>query len=174
MPSDFAKHATTEKANDAHWQSATPEQLIIHILSRYHQRHRDQLPELIRLAHRVEQVHDQQELCPSGLAEHLESLQQELESHMLKEEQILFPMLRRGDLELARAPISVMRFEHDQHNQGLEKLHRLTHQLRLPAKACQTWQALYGLLSEFCTDLDEHIRLENDVLFNHSATTRLL
>ncbi len=169
MPSNFAKHATPEKANDEHWRSMTPTQLISHILNRYHQRHREQLPELIRLAHRVEQVHDQQALCPSGLAEHLENLQQELESHMLKEEQILFPILRRGDLELARAPISVMRFEHGQHNQGLEKLHNLTHNLRLPAGACRTWQALYGLLTEFCADLEEHIRLENDFLFSNSC-----
>lgn len=169
MPNDSAVHSTPSNHDDNHWRRSAPAQLISHILTRYHQRHREQLPELIRLARRVEQVHDQQALCPNGLADHLGDLQQELESHMLKEEQILFPMLRRGDRTLARGPISVMRFEHEQHNQGLDKLHELTNNLMLPSGACRTWQALYAQLSEFCTDLEEHIRLENDILFSNPS-----
>src|SRR6478752_5709149 len=49
--------------------------------------------ELIRLARRVEHVHGVRPTCPNGLADLLNDLQQELESHMLKEEQVLFPML---------------------------------------------------------------------------------
>ncbi len=78
------------------WRSAPTNELIEHILERFHERHREQLPELIRLASRVEHVHGAKPDCPNGLAEMLWTLQQELESHMLKEEQILFPMLQRG------------------------------------------------------------------------------
>ncbi|MGL1180974.1 hemerythrin domain-containing protein, partial [Vibrio parahaemolyticus] len=70
--------------------------LIDHILTRYHARHREQLPELIRLARRVESVHGDRPECPRGLADHLETMQQELESHMQKEEMVLFPIYKRG------------------------------------------------------------------------------
>lgn len=54
-------------------------QLIEHLLQRYHARHREQLPELIRLASRVEQVHGHHLACPNGLADLLRDIEQELE-----------------------------------------------------------------------------------------------
>jgi regulator of cell morphogenesis and NO signaling len=47
----------------------SPETLIDHILERYHAVHREQLPELIRMARRVEAVHRDHPLVPTGLAE---------------------------------------------------------------------------------------------------------
>lgn len=147
------------------WRDEPRERLIAHILSRYHARHREQFPELIRLASRVEQVHGARRDCPNGLAEHLRDMQQELESHMLKEEQILFPMLQEGYGRQASAPISVMRFEHDQHGVALERLLALTAQITPPEDACNTWRALYRGLDELRNDLMQHIHLENNVLF---------
>ena len=46
--------------------------LIDHILTRYHAVHREQLPELVRMARRVEAVHRDHPDAPHGLAEHLE------------------------------------------------------------------------------------------------------
>ena len=156
------------------WQEASAEELIQHILARYHQRHREQLPELIRLARRVEQVHGEHPHCPNGLADHLSDIQQALESHMAKEEQILFPMLLRGEHSMSRGPISVMRFEHEQHGQALEELYALTDRITAPLHACNTWQALYRGLDEFCRDLTRHIQLENEVLFVGPAAGKLL
>ncbi|QVM98921.1 hemerythrin domain-containing protein [Pseudomonas sp. SORT22] len=142
-----------------------PTELIAHILTRYHDRHREQLPELIRLARRVEQVHGGHAQCPNGLADHLQDMQQELEGHMLKEEQVLFPMLQRGMGRQAGAPIQVMRMEHDQHGEALERLSLLTNDISAPEGACNTWRTLYRGLAEFREDLLQHIHLENDVLF---------
>src|SRR5690554_7602528 len=75
------------------WVNTPTDQLIDHILHEFHERHRQQLPELIRLARRVEQVHGGDPEGPNGLADHLCDIHQALESHMQKEEQILFPML---------------------------------------------------------------------------------
>lgn len=150
------------------WQQAAPSALIEHILERYHDVHRDQLPELIRLARRVEQVHGQRPNCPNGLADHLDTMQQELESHMLKEEKILFPMLIEGQQNAAAGPVSVMRFEHDQHGESLDELMRLTNDITAPVGACNTWQALYRGLDEFRQDLMQHIHLENNILFAFS------
>lgn len=152
-------------AEEQDWSQATPKALIAHIVTRYHARHREQLPELIRLAERVEHVHGARPRCPVGLAEHLHEMQQDLESHMLKEEQILFPLLARGRRAFASAPIAVMENEHQQHGAALTHLVELTDGITLPQGACNTWRALYALLAQFRDDLIEHIHLENNILF---------
>ncbi|TDX29450.1 regulator of cell morphogenesis and NO signaling [Modicisalibacter xianhensis] len=152
------------------WQKASIGDLVDHILARYHAVHRQQLPELIRLARRVEHVHGERGDCPSGLAEHLEVMHQELESHMQKEEMILFPLLKRGSGHSAHGPIAVMRFEHDEHGEALARLMALTHDIQTPKGACTTWRALYAGLREFREDLMQHIHLENNVLFERAAS----
>jgi len=147
------------------WRHEPVDQLIAHLLARYHARHREQLPELIRLASRVEQVHGSRDDCPNGLAGHLRDMQQELEGHMLKEEQVLFPMLQHGMGQQATLPIQVMRIEHDQHGEALERMLALTDNITAPERACNTWRALYSGLLEFRDDLTQHIHLENNVLF---------
>jgi len=150
------------------WGNALPADLIAHILARYHEVHRQQLPELVRLARRVEQVHGDREDCPLGLADHLVVMHQELESHMQKEEQILFPMLARGLGTMAGGPITVMRMEHDEHGQALQRLGELTNDITLPRAACNTWRALYLGLRTLREDLMEHIHLENNILFENA------
>lgn len=158
-----------QQALETDWRRADPERLIGHILQRYHDMHREQLPELIRLAARVEQVHGSRPECPNGLTELLIAMQQELESHMQKEEQILFPMLSRGHGVRAGGPIAVMRMEHDQHGEALQRLMDLTHDITLPQGACTTWRALYLGLRTFREDLMEHIHLENNILFENAG-----
>ncbi|WP_069385054.1 iron-sulfur cluster repair protein YtfE [Halomonas caseinilytica] len=150
------------------WQTASTSELIKHILTRYHAVHRQQMPELIRLARRVEHVHGDRQECPNGLAKLLEGLHQELESHMQKEEKILFPMFKRELDHDAHGPIAVMRFEHDEHGEALARLMALTHDIQTPKGACTTWRALYAGLREFRADLMQHIHLENSMLFERA------
>jgi regulator of cell morphogenesis and NO signaling len=104
-----------------------------------------------------------------GLADLLDAMLQELESHMQKEEQILFPILARGHGVRAGGPIAVMRMEHDQHGDALQRLMDVTNGITLPRGACTTWRALYLGLGAFREDLMEHIHLENNVLFEGAA-----
>ena len=161
----LAQHAPQE----IDWGQASPAELIDHILARYHEVHRQQLPELIRLALKVEQVHADSPDCPAGVADHLRTMQQELESHMQKEEQVLFPILARGHGAMAAMPITVMRMEHDDHGVALERLLALTNDLTLPRAACNTWRALYLGIRTFKEDLMAHIHLENNILFEDAA-----
>ncbi|HTN32564.1 MAG TPA: DUF542 domain-containing protein, partial [Marinobacter sp.] len=115
---------------------AATEELIEHILSRFHDVHREQLPELIRLSKRVERVHGGHPECPAGLAAELEAMMKQLEHHMSREEQILFPMIARGVEGLAIIPVSVMREEHDNHGAALDRIYKITNNIRLPADAC--------------------------------------
>ena len=142
-----------------------PGALIDHILTRYHDVHRVQLPELIRMAHRVEAVHRANPDVPAGLGDLLEEIQQELLSHMHKEEAILFPMLKSGGNPFVGQPIGMMRAEHTDHGAALDQLNALTHDATPPAGACNTWRALYAGIAQFGDDLVNHIHLENNVLF---------
>ncbi len=97
-------------------------ELIDYILDNFHQVHRTELPELLRLANKVERVHADKPDCPHGLSDHLLQMAQELELHMQKEENILFPMIKRGTGSMVLGPISVMRHEHDDHGVALRDL----------------------------------------------------
>ena len=146
-------------------EAPNPTELIDHILQRYHEVHRQQLPELIRMARRVEAVHRDHPQVPKGLADHLESMERELLDHMAKEEQILFPLLKQGGHPMVVHPIGVMRHEHVSHGAQLERLAELTQQHQPPAGACNTWQALYAGTARLSDDLIEHIHTENNLLF---------
>lgn len=151
------------------WSRFTDAALVDHVLQRYHTVHREQLPELIRLANRVEQVHGKHDDCPHGLAEHLNGMAQELESHMRKEEVVLFPLIAQGRGAMAAMPIGVMRAEHEDHGAALQRLNALTKDIALPHDACATWQALYTGLRTFRDDLIAHIHIENNILFERFA-----
>lgn len=149
----------------ANWQTAPLADLIDFIIPRFHDRHRKELPELVLMAEKVERVHADKAPCPHGLAVQLQRILDELSSHMLKEEQILFPMIRAGMGSHASGPISVMESEHESAGKILEEIQRLTNNVTPPEGACVTWRALYAGINEFITDLMEHIHLENNLLF---------
>jgi len=151
--------------SDAVPEAASPGALIDHILVRYHEVHRAQLPELIRMARRVEAVHRDNPHVPAGLADLLEEMHEELLSHMAKEEQVLFPMLKAGGNPFVGQPIHMMRAEHVDHGAALDQLNALTHDATPPQGACNTWRALYAGIAQLGDDLISHIHLENNVLF---------
>lgn len=139
--------------------------LVDHIVTRYHDTHRQEMPELVRLARRVEAVHREHPDVPAGLADLLSSAQKELGEHMVKEEQILFPAMHEGYRGSLDMPIRVMRHDHDHHGEIIRALETVTHSYTLPENACRSWQALYVGVEKLVTDLTEHIHLENNVLF---------
>ncbi len=154
-----------EPADNRDWRLAPLSEIIDYILPRFHQRHREQLPELVLMAEKVERVHGDKPTCPRGLAKQLNLIRLDLENHMMKEEQILFPLIKQGMGQQAAGPISVMEHEHDEAGEQLEVVKFLTNNVTPPEGACNTWQALYNGINTFITDLMEHIHLENNLLF---------
>lgn len=142
-----------------------PAALTDHIEAFFHARHREQLPPLVEMARKVEAVHAADPDVPAGLADALRQLLGELEVHMRKEELILFPAMRRGGAPGIENPIAMMRADHEDHVRELATIRTLASGLVLPPAACGTWTALYHGLGEFVADFEEHLRLENDVLF---------
>ena len=146
-------------------QPTEPSALIEYILQRFHEVHRQQLPELIELATKVESVHADHPDVPRGLAVLLQQMHSELLDHMAKEEGVLFPMLARGGNSFVTHPICVMMSEHEEHAHRLTQLMALTRQATPPAGACTTWVRLCTATKTFAEDLQKHIQLENTVLF---------
>jgi regulator of cell morphogenesis and NO signaling len=142
----------------------TSEQIIDYVLSRYHETHRRELPELIQLARRVERVHTGHPEAPAGLADFLTRMDTALGTHMQQEELILFPMIRARD-PMAAVPISAMEVEHLDHGDALAALATLTHDMEPPEDACGSWRALYAGVRKLSDDLTNHIHIENNILF---------
>ena len=146
-----------------------PGDLTRYIETHYHARHRAELPELAVLAEKVETVHFGEEDVPEGLSALLRRMIGELEVHMKKEELILFPAIRKAASGLD-APIAAMRQGHGDHAADIAQIGQLTNGLTLPPDACPIWTRLYAELGEFVAELEEHIRLENEVLFPRIET----
>ena len=103
-----------------------------------------------------------------------DSLRADLEPHLVKEERVLFPMIR----ELATAhvkptfhcgsvrnPISMMEREHDIAGALLARLRELTSCYTSPADGCTSYDMLYRGLAELEADTHLHVHKENNVLF---------
>lgn len=147
------------------FQSLPLNDLTSHIVKRYHEDLRRRIPELVSLAQKVERVHHDHISCPHGLSQFLSDFYKDMLMHMMKEENVLFPLIEAGRGSMAMMPIKVMTHEHDTHGSQLEKLHHLTSDFTPPEHACTTWRALYKGLEKLEEELMEHIHLENNILF---------
>jgi regulator of cell morphogenesis and NO signaling len=157
--------ATPHDEAPAAWAERPVNELIDFIVERYHEGLRRDLPEILQLAEDVDRAHAGHASRPVGLPDLVRTLQAELTDHMLKEERILFPLIKRGDGAEAGGPIHVMEAEHEDAGAMLARMRSLTSDLQAPADACPTWQALYQELDRLEQELMEHIHLENNVLF---------
>lgn len=157
---------TASNDSEVRWDQAPLSDLIEHILYAYHRPLSEELPRLEAMARKVHAVHGDKE--PKMLSELLGvylGLKAELEDHMAKEEQILFPMIKRGQGAMADGPISVMEHEHQSAAAALGRLRELTSDYEVPAAACNTWRALWHGLAALEESLHRHIHLENNILF---------
>lgn len=147
-----------------------PAELVSYIVDTHHRFLRDEMPRLLAMATRVAQVHGGHTPSLVKLLDIYQSMMVELSSHLVKEEQMLFPAivrLSKGDSAAMPldGPIACMMQEHDDAGADLEKLRELTNGFLPPPEACNTYRALFAGLAEMETDLHRHIHLENAVLF---------
>ncbi|TDI72434.1 MAG: hypothetical protein E2O85_00450 [Bacteroidetes bacterium] len=102
----------------------------------------------------------------------------EMQKHMVKEERVLFPLVKEmedADRSLqtlaprkfgtVRSPIRMMEHEHDNAGSVMRKIRKLSYDYTAPDHACHTFRVAYAELEEFENDLHEHIHLENNILF---------
>jgi regulator of cell morphogenesis and NO signaling len=178
-PAATTPAATTPAATTIDWLSAPLDALIDHILATHHTYTKSQLPRLDAMLEKILSKHGGlhgEVLHP--LAKTFRPMREELEGHLLKEETILFPLIRQletsgaggtGDSRFhcgsVRNPIRVMTMEHDSAGQALARMRELTAGYTALDDACNTFRAFYAELAELERDLHRHIHLENNILF---------
>ena len=163
---ELERELASPPADEVRWDGVPLDDLIGHILAAYHVPLQEELPRLEAMARKVVDVHRDKrpEMLPELLAVYA-GMKEELEQHMAKEEQILFPMIQRGRGAMALGPISVMEQEHASAGRALQRLRELTGDYTVPEEACNTWRALWHGLADLERSLHQHIHLENNILF---------
>lgn len=134
--------------------------LIQHILERFHETHRRELPEILRLAHDVEA-----QTGHTGLAARFAEMADAIEDHLAKEEMRLFPMMEQGGHMLVTQLIEDMNFEHRAHEQVMTGIAMLLDSLPDVAEARTELAALRAAIGKLFDDLAQHIHAEDEVLF---------
>ncbi|MDD2600686.1 MAG: iron-sulfur cluster repair di-iron protein [Kiritimatiellae bacterium] len=176
------QRSSTSDATD--WTAVPLTVLADHILNSHHEFTKTQLVRIDSLLTKVQSAHHNQHgAMLDALRDAFDPLRAELEAHLMKEEQILFPAIKGIDGFLAGTqarpvvhcgsvahPINQMEHEHDGAGALLVKMREITSNYQLPSDACQTFSALYEAMEALESDLHEHIHLENNILFPMSVS----
>jgi len=176
---DLLANATpADAASELEWKAMRLSTLTSHIVARHHDLARREMPRIEALAHKVKSRHGNAHPELNEIEELFLSLAQELSTHMMKEEQMLFPYIEsieaaeRGGKaapimpfgSVAR-PIAVMTADHDDAGALLARMRELSSGYAIPDGACPTYRAFYNALEEFERDMHHHVHLENNILF---------
>lgn len=164
------------------WQTASLAELSTHIVEQHHTFTRQELARLEALLAKVCGVHGQNHPELFCIQKHFQELSSELEPHMLKEEQVLFPFIIQMEeaaknnrtlpvppFGTVRNPVRVMMAEHDAAGDILREMREVSSDYTVPEDACISYQTLYGALATLEADLHQHIHLENNILFPRAA-----
>lgn len=166
------------------WTAVPLTVLADHILDTHHVFTKTQLARVDTLLAKVQNAHrNRHGAMLDSLRSAFDPLRAELEAHLMKEEQILFPAIKgidgflsgRNDRPVVHCgsvahPIHQMEHEHDGAGAILVNMRWITDNYRLPDDACETFKALYEGLGALEADLHEHIHLENNILFPASVS----
>ena len=173
---EMLTEVTHSKSQDEDFQTLT--ELITYILDTHHVFTKAEMDRLQSLADKVLHAHGGNHPELIHLDELLTRLCADLQPHLFKEEQVLFPYIvateeaanQKRAIPFApfgtvNNPIRMMMKEHDTAGQILRELRALTSDYKVPADACISYKTLYQALENFERDLHQHIHLENNILF---------
>ena len=156
------------------WASASLTDLCDHIEQTHHAYLKQELPRLAYLTDKVAARHGENRPELREVRDVFEALKAEMESHMMKEERVLFPLCRQldGAEELPAThngsvsnPIGVMVREHEDAGDALARIRALTDDFTCPPDACNTYRAMYDSLHQLEQDMHQHVHKENNILF---------
>lgn len=152
--------------------------LADYIVRKHHQYVIQASPILFEYTQKVARVHGDRHPEAIEIASIFSQISEELNSHMVKEEHVLFPYITRlvqaqkegtklspppfGSIQ---NPIRMMESEHEDVGGLSEQIQKLSNNYAPPSGACNTYKVTYAKLKEFIEDLHQHIHLENNVLF---------
>ena len=174
---DTAKQES-QKSTDRDWQREPLSELIAHINATHHRFVRTEIARINPLLEKVCGVHGKNHSELLHIQALFRGLAQELTSHMMKEEMVLFPYITRMEEAVIQGepllpppfgtvanPVTMMEHEHDAAGNALRAMRKASNDYAAPEGACASYQALYRAFVEFEADLHQHIHLENNILF---------
>jgi regulator of cell morphogenesis and NO signaling len=160
------------------WRRESLAGLIEHIKRTHHKYTREETTRLTALLQKVCAVHGKNHPELFGIQETFGWLSQELTTHLMKEEMVLFPYIERMEEAViqnepvlpapfgtVQKPVSMMEHEHDSAGAALRSIRAASKEYTSPADACVSYRTLYKALADFEADLHQHIHLENNILF---------
>jgi regulator of cell morphogenesis and NO signaling len=156
-------------------EAGIPE-LIARIVDHHHAFTRRALAEIAPLMAEVVRVREARHPALERIAALFEAMQLELETHLLKEESLVFPQmlaLARGEAtptdsalrSAVRHPLNMAHLEHGLLVDLLGQMRTATGRYSSPADAGPAWAKLCRRLDELDRDLVVHMHLEDDCLF---------
>jgi len=155
------------------WTAAPLGELMDHIVDTHHAFLRRELPRLEQLAEKVAHVHGTDAPWIGSVKAVLCDLKPEMEAHIRKEEEIVFPFIRAlandesppAPEALDGDPIALMEEEHDETGAALKRMRELSHGFTAPQGACNSFRALLDGLEALERDTHTHVHKENSILF---------
>jgi regulator of cell morphogenesis and NO signaling len=175
---EMAEQAAHATQNVRDWQVEPLADLIAHIQNTHHKYTREEIARLGPLFDKVCFVHGKNHPELLQIRGIFHGVAQELTTHMMKEEMVLFPYIARMEeavIEKApivpapfgtvQNPVAMMEHEHDSAGNALRAIREASNGYSAPADACVSYQTLYKALVTFEADLHRHIHLENNILF---------
>lgn len=147
-------------------------ELIEYIVTTHHGYLKRALPETGEMTAKILRAHgaNHQELFK--VHKLLNNLKTELEQHLIKEEELLFPLVKKHEANPSKqliADINRVISETEEEHEGagdiLKELRKITGEYTVPADGCRTFELTYSMLQELEGDLFQHIHLENNILF---------
>jgi regulator of cell morphogenesis and NO signaling len=173
-----ALDSETAPAGDARdWNGESLANVIAHLKATHHVYTRQAIERIPMLIEKVTAAHGANHPELRRVGEVFGGLAEELRTHLMKEEMVLFPyIVGMEEATLAgepllpppfgtvRNPVRMMEHEHDSAGEALRELRSLTNGYTAPADGCATFRALYAALAELEGDLHQHIHIENNVL----------
>ena len=166
--------ALDDADDTAAWPEMDAVELVDHLVGTHHRYLWDELPRISALLDRIVDVHGTRHPELETVRECFTEIRNDLEPHMLKEERVLFPIVRELSApDGARAfhcgtvgnPIAVMEREHESVGALLSCLRALTNGYQPPDDACATYRESFKALAELEADTHLHVHKENNVLF---------
>lgn len=146
--------------------------LADYIVNNHHKYVCKSMPELSFYTRKIASVHGAHHPELLEVAELFSQIEAELKQHLEKEEQELFPAIKRmlsdtnpADREIIRAEIERMSGEHEFAGAAMDKINEITGGYRTPSDGCSTYAVTMQYLKQFEDDLHTHIHLENNILF---------
>jgi regulator of cell morphogenesis and NO signaling len=168
----YANMQAASEQQDRDWQQAAYGEFIDHVVHTHHGYLHRELPKIRELTTKILRVHggNHRELAKVHKLFHL--LKMDLEEHLIKEEEQLFPAIKAyeqqpssAQLQNAAELIEELESEHTAAGDILKEMRQITDQYRVPDDGCPTYRLTYDKLQELEADLFQHIHLENNIMF---------